>query len=64
MPQQALSADEQAALYDELDASFPRVFSRNGYGVAEQMVFPASSWLGVCVYVCVRAPTARLNPKP
>ena len=52
---QDLSAHQQAALHHEIDASFPCVFSRNGYGVAEQMVFPASSWLGVCVYVCVRA---------
>lgn len=31
----------------EIDAMFPRVFSRVGYGVAEQLVFPASSWLGL-----------------
>ena len=36
-----------------MDANFPRVFSRNGYGVAEQMVFPASSWLGLLLVLVI-----------
>jgi hypothetical protein len=36
-----------------MDANFPRVLSRNGYGVAEQLVFPASSWLGLLLVLVI-----------
>lgn len=41
----------QAQLENMIENSFPRVFLR--YEVAEQLVFPASSWLGLLVVVLV-----------
>jgi hypothetical protein len=34
-----------------VDDVFPRVMSRDGYGVAEHLVFPLSAWVGLFTVV-------------